>query len=452
MKRVHSLLFDAGLRTAAFWLALGTVSAEITASASNLGEKRTPTLQERIDAAIPGDVISLSSGSYAGPVRIDKPLTLDGAGHAEIDGGGSGVVVRVTAAGVVLRGLHITASGVNLSADDAGIHISADEVVVEDCVVEDSLHGIYLHKASRCRIERNVIRGKTVIPSDDRPAELGLGASPADCVLVQARRGNGIHQWNCRDNRILDNRVSEARDGIYFSFTSGSHCEGNHVFATRYGLHYMYSDDNTISGNVFENNVAGAAIMFSRRFEVRDNRFAGSEGFRAYGVILQSVEDSRIESNLVERNAVGLSFNQCSRNRVVANRVVRNFIGLRFGSNSDENNFSANLFTRNLHTVELAGDNGTNRWAVAGIGNHWGGAALFDPDGDGISNLPHRETDLFGSLRRDFPEVSLLSASPAIGLLRFANQRAALPGLRAVEDPAPLSAAVVRRFHVVRKP
>ena len=31
----------------------------------------------------------------------------------------------------------------------------------------------------------------------------------------------------------------------------------------RYGLHYMYSDGNTFENNTFQENAAGAAIMFS---------------------------------------------------------------------------------------------------------------------------------------------------------------------------------------------
>ena len=60
-------------------------------------------------------------------------------------------------------------------------------------------------------------------------------------------------------------------------------------------------------------------------------------------------------------------------------------------------------------------------------------------NGDGISDLPHRELNLFGPLRRDLPEIAFLSGSPAVRLLRFANERAAMPGLAAIEDPAPLT-------------
>ena len=58
---------------------------------------------------------------------------------------------------------------------------------------------------------------------------------------------------------------------------------------------------------------------------------------------------------------------------------------------------------------------------------------------DGINDLPHRELDLFGPLRRTMPGIAFLSGSPALKLLRFANERAAIPGLQAIEDPAPLT-------------
>jgi nitrous oxidase accessory protein len=203
----------------------------------------------------------------------------------------------------------------------------------------------------------------------------------------------------------------------------------------------MYSDDNVFIGNTFSENAAGAALMFSKRLVVRDNRFINNHGFRAYGLIFQSMDDCRLEANIIKHNAVGLSFNQCNCNRVIGNKVAQNYIGLRFGSNSDDNGFSLNRFVRNLHPVEVAGDNGTNQWSLAGVGNYWDGAAAFDLDRDGINDLPHRELDLFGVLRRDFPAIALLSESPAIKLLRFAHQRAALPGLHSIEDRAPLAAS-----------
>ena len=87
------------------------------------------------------------------------------------------------------------------------------------------------------------------------------------------------------------------------------------------------------------------------------------------------------------------------------------------------------FFLRNLHPVETGGsDVSGSLWAVNGVGNFWDDGFELDLDRDGIIDLPHRELDFFGILRRDFPAIAFLSDSPAVKLLRFANERAALPG------------------------
>jgi nitrous oxidase accessory protein len=401
-------------------------------------------LQQQIDAADPGATITVPAGRYNGPIVIRKSLTLTGEGTPTIHGTGEGKVVHIAAENVTVRGFRIRGSGLSLFDDDAAVFVTASGATIDGNQIDDSLHGVYLKKANDCRVINNRIRGKTTIPKESGPVEKGIGSSAENCdanVLVANRRGNGIHQWNCERNEIVGNEISEARDGIYFSFTNHTRCADNSIHHVRYGLHYMYSDDNVFTGNTFAENAAGAALMFSERLTVRDNRFTANRGFRAYGLIFQSIDDSRLESNRIEHNAVGLSFNQCNRNRVTANSVTQNYIGLRFGSNSDENGFSMNVLAGNLHPVEVMGDNGTSHWSLAGVGNYWEGAAAFDLDHDGINELPHRELDAFGLLRRDFPAIALLSGSPAVKFLRFAHQRAALPGAHAIEDRAPLTEA-----------
>lgn len=399
------------------------------------------TLQERIDAAEPGAILHIPAGTYAGAVSIEKPLTLIGDGWPVIDGLGKGKTIHIKSDHVTVRGFCIRNSGTALFEDDAGVFVAGNFATVEENRIAEVLHGIYVKKANDCRILRNRVTGRAARLPETKSIEEGMGSSPENCDVSElaSRRGNGIHLWNSQRAEIRGNEISEARDGIYFSFTNQTQCAENTVRHVRYGLHYMYSDDNTFTGNTFADNDAGAALMFSKRLAIRGNRFVSNSGFRAYGVILQSLDDCKLEGNLIESNAVGLSLNQCNRNRVIANRVARNYVGLRFGSNSDGNAFSANAFTGNLHPAEMTGENGNNQWALAGVGNHWDGAVPFDLDGDKVQDLPHRELDLAGPLRRDFPAVALLSDSPALKLLRFAHERAALPGVGAIVDPKPLA-------------
>ena len=395
-----------------------------------------PSLQDLVDAAPPSGQLSVPPGDYRGNLVISKPLRIDGANMARIFGNGTDKTVLITSPDVVFEGFEIVGSGRNLMGDDAGIHVSADRVSILRNSFRQCLHSIYLKKTKDCRVVGNTIVGTAAvgsIPDGGSDPEKCDAAAPGGEVP-----GNGIHLWNCERAEIAGNDICNTRDGIYFSFTNGCRISGNMVRHARYGLHYMYSDNNFFEENRFERNAAGAAVMFSERLEIRRNEFVDNLGGRACGLILQSVDDARIEENHIERNAVGLSMNQCNRNRVVRNSIDRNHVGLRFGGNSDENAFSLNSLRRNAHPVEMLGEVGSNLWSVAGVGNYWDNAPPVDFDGDGLGDLPHRELDVFAWLRRDFPEVNLLSGSPAIGLLRFANQRAALPGLNVVEDRAPI--------------
>jgi nitrous oxidase accessory protein len=407
------------------------------------------TLQQRIDAAAPGQTIHIEAGMHLGPIVINKPLKLEGEPGSEIRGLNKGNVVTIAVDDVTLSGLRITGSGLQLTDDDAAVFVTGNRATVDHNVIADSLHGVYLKKVSGAQILNNRIQGKTTLAVSSEPVEKAIGTSTENCdtTLVANRRGNGIHQWNCEGNLIRGNEISEARDGIYFSFTNNSRVENNLIHHVRYGLHYMYSDGNVFENNTFSENAAGAAIMFSKDLIVRGNRFINNRGHRAYGLIFQSSDRSRLERNEIAENAVGLSFNQCNQNEIVGNRVTQNYIGLRFGSNSDGNRFTENVFGHNLHPVETgASDVSGSRWAVNGVGNFWDGSFAMDLDRDGVNDLPHRELDLFGVLRRDFPAVAFLSDSPALNLLRFAEQRAALPGTSYIEDPAALNS----RFWTLR--
>nr|MBA2584950.1 hypothetical protein [Chthoniobacterales bacterium] len=66
------------------------------------------TLQERIAAAAPNDTIRVAAGVHAGPMLIDKLLTLAGEPGAEIRGNGAGKVITISADDVIVTGLRVT--------------------------------------------------------------------------------------------------------------------------------------------------------------------------------------------------------------------------------------------------------------------------------------------------------------------------------------------------------
>jgi nitrous oxidase accessory protein len=117
------------------------------------------TLRQRIDAATPGQTIRIEVGVHAGPIVINKPLTLVGERGAEIRGNGKGNVVTIAADDVTLSGLRITGSGLQLMDDDAAVFVTGNRARIENNVIADSLHGIYLKKISGAQIFNNRIQG-----------------------------------------------------------------------------------------------------------------------------------------------------------------------------------------------------------------------------------------------------------------------------------------------------
>lgn len=403
-------------------------------------------LREAIAVASPGAVIDVPAGVHHGPFVVDRTLRLRGSHEAVLQGDGVGHVVAVRAPDVVVEGMTVRGSGMDLGKDHAAVHISAPRAVVRGLHIVESLHGVYVRQSDDVRIEGNVIEGsettmEVVDPETLRPTP-GAGEL-CEVGLSQDRRGNGVHGWNSSGLVITRNVIRNTRDGIYFSFVDNADVQDNDIAGTRYGLHYMYSDDNQFSNNRFSDNAAGAALMFSKGIVLTDNRFEANRSHRAYGMLWHSVDDSEARGNRIVGNTMGLFIEGGSYNRVLDNRIAANHIGLRISGSSDSGVVAGNTFEGNLHTVESEGRN-TDQWARDGRGNYWDGAVRLDLDADGIADLPHHELDLFGDLRRPFPAIGLLSGSPAERLLRFVHARLRLPGLPGVTDPAPLVEATAR--------
>lgn len=408
------------------------------AEAAGLAESAAPnrfpsgSLQGRIDAASPGETLSIPSGIHSGNLRIRKPLRLSGEPGAEIRGEGTGCVIEVLAPGVVIENLRISQSGTNLSTDDAGIRIEADGVIIRGNSLQNVLHGIYLKGASSARIEKNVVEGWSL---NVEAADIDNSAM---CSTGSDRRGNGIHAWNSRNNEIRGNTISDMRDGIYLSFTRDSLIEGNRASSCRYGLHYMYSDGNTIVDNTFMRNAAGAALMFSKNLAVRGNRFVDHRGTRAGGIVLHSVDYSRIENNTAQQNRTSLYMQNCNGNTFRGNRISQSYIGLRLTGSSTANRFEENVLGNNLHNVDISGRTDRNDWDDGRRGNYWDGNASIDLNADGVGEWPHHEVDLLGPHRQAFPLVALLSGGPFMRTIQFAIQRSPAPGLFVITDKRPL--------------
>ncbi len=407
--------------------------------------QQAPSLQERVEAAAPGDTIVVEGGVHEGPLVIDRPLTLVGRDRPRLQGRERSHVIHVRANDVTIEGFHVSGSGTSLDDDHAGILVEGDRVTIRDNRLEDVLHGIYVKGTDRAVIMENVIEGpptnlRQVTVQEARRYDCSVPPEGGECdaPLPPAQRGNGIHLWKSTHNSITHNQVSRTRDGIYFSFADHTYTAHNTVHHVRYGLHFMYSDDNTFEHNLFYGSESGSALMFSQRLAARHNVFRDNRTQRGYGLLLQTMDDSRFVNNRMTGNGTGVYLENSTGNVFEKNEVSANYRGLRFTGSSMDNRFGRNLIRGNLHTAAVAGMSATNRWEIEGIGNYWGPRGLLDLDSDGISELPYRTVDLLGERREAFPYVDLLAASPGLELLEEALRRVPALDVPAITDAHPL--------------
>jgi len=378
-------------------------------------------LQSAIAGAAPGDVLLLAPGTYAGPLVLDRPLTIDGQGRAIIDGGGTGTVITITGEGVTLRGLEVRGSGRRHQDIDSGIKLTktAANALIENNTLSDNLHGIDFHGSRDSVARGNVITGR----QDGR----------------MNARGNGFYVWNAPGTVIEGNTVRYGRDGIFANTSKDNLFRGNLFRDLRFAVHYMYTHNSEVSGNVSIGNHLGYAIMFSNRTVLTDNM---SLGDRSHGVMLNYANNSDVSGNLVRGGTEKCTFiYNAHRNLIVGNRFEGCDIGIHFTAGSEKNALTGNAFIGNREQVKYVGTRDIE-WSVEGRGNFWSDHPVFDLNGDGLADSPFRPNDLMDHILWSQPAASLLLGAPAVQLIRWsqASFPATLPG--GVVDSHPLIAPV----------
>lgn len=357
-----------------------------------------PGIQQAIEAARPGDTIIVSTGTHRGRIEISKPVVVIGKPGAVISGGGRGTVLRVSAPATV-RGLTITSSGVDQFQEDAGVMVvSAAGVLLEDNQLEDVLFGIYLKEAPGAVVRRNSIRGKP---------------------LPMARRGDGIRLWYSDRVLLEDNEIADSRDLVIW-FSSQTLVRNNRVTASRYGLHYMYSNHNRFEGNRFVGNQVGAFIMYSSNIVFEGNLFAESRGALGRGIGFKDADSIVAVKNAVVKNAVGISLDNSPHlygvfNRFSENLIAYNEVGIGLLPSVSRNLFYDNRLVDNVVPIEVSG--GGSAVANSWRGNYWSEYAGFDQNADGRGDTPFVWNRLSDDLVAKHPVLRWFSGSLAFEAL-----------------------------------
>ena len=197
------------------------------------------TLTSAIAQAQEGDEILVRKGTYReGNILVNKKVHLKGIGYPELDGKGESEILTITANGVTVEGFIVKNVGTSYLEDRAGIRVKkAKDFTIKNNRLLNTFFGIYLEHTSDGTVIGNEVIGEAVEESSS---------------------GNAIHLWYCKRVTVEDNLVRNHRDGIYFEFVDNSLIRGNTSEDNlRYGLHFMFSNNDDYFKNTFRRNGAG---------------------------------------------------------------------------------------------------------------------------------------------------------------------------------------------------
>jgi nitrous oxidase accessory protein len=357
--------------------------------------KPIKSIKKAIALAKVGDTVLVHKGLYReGNIVINKKIVFLGNDFPILDGQRRYEVISIKADGVIVDGFKIIKSGYGTLEDPCGIKIyNKSHVTIRNNILDDNFFGIYIQNGTNCIVKNNKIKayGKE-----------------------EQRIGNGIHCWKSDSLQITANTVSGHRDGIYFEFVTNSVIWRNISFKNvRYGLHFMFSNDDAYISNVFTNNGAGVAVMFTKRVKMFNNSFDENWGDAAYGLLLKEISDSYISGNKFIKNTSGIHMEGTSRILIEKNIFEANGWGMKIQASCMDNEIKNNNFVGNTFDISTNGSLVLNTFNS----NYWDKYEGYDLDKNGVGDVHYHPLSLFAVLTENNPSAMLLFRSFMITLL-----------------------------------
>ena len=358
------------------------------------------TLKEAITQSKDFDTIIVKKGTYKEhAILVDKPLTIIGKNYPVIDGERKGEIITIKADNVTVDGLFIINVGTSYTEDYAAIRVkNSKNFVIQNLVLEKLFFGIYIEKSRDGKVYHNKIIGDAV---------------------EEYNSGNGIQLWYSKNVEIEHNYVEHVRDGIYLEFSDDCLIKNNiSTLNVRYGLHFMFSNDDIYQDNTFENNGAGVAVMFSKKIKMYNNTFKKNWGTASYGMLLKEINDAEIIGNTFEENTIGINIEGSNRITYKNNNFTNNGWAIKVRGACYSNKFIENNFLYNSFDIAYnskVNDNVFDR-------NFWSNYTGYDLDKNGVGDTPYRPVKLFSYIVNRTPETIILLRSLFIDIIDFSEK------------------------------
>ena len=379
---------------------------QATAKTIVVGKDQLVTsLRKAVAMAAINDTILLKGGVYReGNIIIAKQISLIGINQPVLDGENKYEILTISGKGIVVKGIKLINSGYSSMNDYAAINlIDADNALIENNIIEHAYFAIHVANVRNSIVRNNIITG---IPKTEQTS------------------GNGIHLWKCDRITVEYNQVQGHRDGIYFEFVTHSTIRGNKSHHNiRYGLHFMFSNNDSYLENTFHENGAGVAVMFSHHVTMKGNTFYNNWGPNAYGLLLKEISDATIQENTFSQNTVAILMESTNRIDAQRNNFKSNGWALRIQASCSDNKVHENNFMGNTFDVATNGTLMLNKF----YNNYWDKYEGYDRNRDAIGDVPYHPVSMYSMVIEQNPNALILLRSFMVSLLDKAEK--AVPSL-----------------------
>ncbi|HET8804403.1 MAG TPA: nitrous oxide reductase family maturation protein NosD [Aequorivita sp.] len=358
------------------------------------------TIQEGIAQATEGDTVLVKKGIYKEVnIIIDKSIVLLGENLPTIDGEDRGEIIKIVADNVTVDGFKIINVGTSYTSDYAAVRvIKKNGFLIQNLELERLFFGIYLEKSNNGKVLNNKIKGDAV---------------------NEYNSGNGIQLWYSKGVEVSGNNVQNVRDGIYLEFSDNVKISHNvSKNNLRYGLHFMFSNNDIYEYNTFENNGAGVAVMFSKFIDMNHNIFKENWGTAAFGLLLKEINDAKITNNIFQENTVGINIEGSNRITYENNDFISNGWAIKVRGACYTNSFENNNFLYNSFDISYNSNLNDNIFN----NNYWSNYTGYDLNKNGIGDVPYRPVKLFSYIVNRTPETIILLRSLFIDIIDFSEK------------------------------
>jgi len=306
---------------------------------------RWDTIQEGVDDAADGDTVLVYAGAYCENVKVNKSITLRGAGADVVTvetADASDHVFEVTADWVSVSGF--TATGAT-EGGWAGIYLdNVDYCDISDNNVSNNEYGIHLWCSGSNAITNNTANSNNnsgiALPSSNNNVLIDNVVSNNDVGISVSISGNS--------NTLTSNNASNNLCGIQLSVSSNNVLTNNTANSNNYrSICLSHSSDNILTNNTASNSDYGIWLGDSSNNVLTDNiaNLNNNTGI----ILLSSSSDNILTNNTASNNGGGIHL-QYSSNNVLTNNTAdsNNGSGIYLYYSSNDT-LTDNTMTGNTH-------------------------------------------------------------------------------------------------------